>query len=98
MSAKIWLIVTKNGKTAPLYLSSLSVTGPKWHLRPKFVESYFWLENLEILKISKIKTKYLTLLSYHEYFDISPPILLFQKNSEKSQESAAVKTMIMKSD
>ena len=25
----------------------------------------------------KIKTKYLTVLSYHEYFEISHPILLF---------------------
>ena len=44
----------------------------------------------------KIKTKYLTILSYHEYFDISPPILLFLFFSEKSQESTAVKTLIMK--
>ena len=46
----------------------------------------------------KIKTKYLTILSYHENFEISPPILLFLFFSEKSQESAAVKTVIMKSD
>ena len=46
----------------------------------------------------KIKTKYLTILSYHEYLEIFLPILSFIFFSEKSQESAAVKTVIMKSD
>ena len=44
----------------------------------------------------KIKTKYLTILSYYENFEIFPPILLFLFFSEKSQESAGVKTLIMK--
>ena len=44
----------------------------------------------------KIKTKYLTILSYHENFEIFPPILLFLFFSEKSQEFTAVKTLIMK--